>query len=105
MAEQNWSTDDEEPAGGCRLARELDLTAATALRAQCLELMSIGGDVEVDVSDVETVTTPCIQVLLAAERSLAADGRALRVAGASESMRLAFADLGLDEHYRNWSER
>ena len=104
MADPDRNMEAEEAAAGGRLARELDLTAATALREQCLELMSTGGDVEIDVSDVETVTTPCIQVLLAAEKSLAADGRRLRIAGDSASMRRAFADLGLDEHYRNWSE-
>lgn len=105
MGDLNGSEDGGDPSAGRRLARDLDLTAATALREQCLELMSMGGDVEIDVSDVESVTTPCIQVLLAAERSLAADGRTLRVAGDSDSMRRAFADLGLGEHYRNWSER
>jgi anti-anti-sigma regulatory factor len=103
-------TDQIAPAGsldavGSALPASLDLSAAVDLRDACLAAMSAEGDVTLDVSPVEAVATPCIQVLLAMSKGLENDDRRLRIVGESEAMARAFDDLGLGEFYRNWSEQ
>lgn len=79
------------------------LLEAASLRERCLELLTSEGDVGIDASKVETITTPCIQVLLATEIECRSSGRAVHLSGASEAFTEAFADLGLQDQYDNWS--
>ena len=79
----------------------LDITRAQDLHATMIARVK-GGAVVVDASAVERVSTPCIQVLLAAARSAEQVGTSFRISNASEALVAALADLGLSEEFKNW---
>jgi anti-anti-sigma regulatory factor len=72
----------------------LDLAAADALCRDLRDAMDLG-DVEVDARAVERISTPCIQLLLAAARSAAERGAALRIVAPSAPLSTAIVELGL----------
>jgi two-component system chemotaxis response regulator CheY len=69
----------------------LDLSAAEGFLATMLQAGESEEPVHVDASSVETITLPCIQIILAAKR---ADSR-LTVTDPSAAFLSAFADLGM----------
>ena len=79
----------------------LDITKAQELRGHMVDRLN-GGAVVVDASAVDRVSTPCIQVLLAAARSADRAGTSFRIANASEALRAALIDLGLQAEFGNW---
>jgi chemotaxis protein CheX len=85
------------------LEASLDLVAAMRLREQTSEAIARSTSVVIDASAVERITTPCVQVLVAAARTAAAEGRTFTVGGASGAFEAAFLDLGLGELYQTWS--
>jgi two-component system chemotaxis response regulator CheY len=78
-------------AGTIKLPAVLDQAAAEGFLGTLLRAVESDSPIRLDASAVETITTPCIQVLLAAAR---ANDR-LTVADPSEAMVSAFRDLGL----------
>lgn len=70
----------------------LDLNAAAPLREQLLALR--GGPAILDGSAVERLGGLCLQVLLAARRTWAADGAELRLAEPSEALAAQLAAFG-----------
>lgn len=80
----------------------LDLLVAPRLKTLLEALLAGGGAVCLDGATVEAASTPCIQVLLAASRSLRAEGRELALAAPSPPLRSAFADLGLAAELERW---
>ncbi len=77
-----------------KLPAVLDLPAAEpfcrSLRdALMLEALNLDG------SAVERVTTPCLQLLISASMSAAAQGVAFRIVAPSPALSAAVADLGL----------
>jgi chemotaxis protein CheX len=79
----------------------LDITKAQELRGHMVDRLN-GGAVLVDASAVDRVSTPCIQVLLAAARSVELAGTSFRIDNASAALRAALADLGLQAEFKNW---
>lgn len=79
----------------------LDLTAARDLRER-LTTMLAGSGVALDMSAVERMSTPCMQVLLAAGRSADAAKVSFQIVDASDAFRAAVADLGLETQFSNW---
>ena len=75
-----------------RLAPVLDLKAATALAADILALR--GRDLNIDAAHVRRLGAQCLQVLLAARSSWAADGRRLSFTEISDDFREGIALLG-----------
>jgi chemotaxis protein CheX len=78
----------------------LDITKAQELRGHMVDRLN-GGAVLVDASAVDRVSTPCIQVLLAAARSAELAGTSFRIANASAALCTALADLGLQAVFKN----
>lgn len=78
-----------------KLPKVLDLAAAIGLHEAILRDVQIAGGTRLDASDVEVLTLPCIQILLAAKR----DAK-VWIDQPSEAFVSAFADLGLD-----WADR
>ena len=76
------------------LTEVLDLRAATPL-SQAL-LARRGADLEVDASEVTRLGGLCLQVLLSAVSTWAADGRALRVVNPSDAFREGARLLGAE---------
>jgi chemotaxis protein CheX len=75
-----------------RLGRVLDLNAAAPLAAELLALR--GRDVLVDASAVDRLGAQCLQVLLAARATWAADGAAFELGSPSDEFAATLALLG-----------
>jgi len=73
-----------------RLPRVLDLAAAEDFLSTMHERVRDGGSLLLDASDVETLTLPCIQIVLAANAS-----HAVAVVNPSNAFASAFDDLAL----------
>jgi anti-anti-sigma regulatory factor len=56
-------------AAQVRLPRVADLTYAANLKALILEALDKGQDLEIDASEVHSITSPCLQILVAAAKS------------------------------------
>lgn len=74
-----------------KLPKVLDLAAAISLHEAMLRDVHTAGGGRLDASDVEVLTLPCIQIVLAAKR----DAK-VWIDQPSEAFVSAFADLGLD---------
>lgn len=85
----------------CVLPASLDLTQAPVIREQLVSLLH-GGDVALDASAVERMSTPCLQVLLAAGRAAEAAHCTFQIVNASSCFREAVADLGLEHQFTQW---
>lgn len=80
-----------------RLPAALDLSAAQDLLQRLRDGLADGppaGGLVLDGSEVERISVPCLQVLVAARRA-AGDEAAFRIVGASAALLAAVADLGL----------
>lgn len=85
------------------LPQMLDLVQATHLRDDMVRL--IGADeLELDAAAVERMSTPCVQVLLAAGRAAQASKKTFKIINASEIFRTAIADLGLQSEFGKWMD-
>jgi chemotaxis protein CheX len=84
-----------------RLPQVLDLTQAQNLRDTMAARLS-GGPLVLDASAVERMSTPCVQVLLAAGRAADLAGSPFQFINASDVFRTALADLGIEAEFNNW---
>ena len=75
------------------LPPRVDLSASIDLRDR---LLSGSGDVAIDASAVNILTTPGLQVLLAAKPYLAADSRAMVIDAPSTEFLACLSDFGTD---------
>lgn len=82
-----------------------DLRHAASLRDALEAAWEEGGLLIVRAQDVERISTPCIQVLISAARTVAQEGAAdrFRVVAPSPEFREAFQDLGLESLLEEWS--
>jgi two-component system chemotaxis response regulator CheY len=78
-----------------RLPTVLDLSAAEGLLASFLQMLTAGRRLRLDASEVETLTLPCIQVVLAAIRTYGQ----VTIENPSVGFTSAFTDLAL-----SWEE-
>lgn len=74
-----------------KLGATLDMGAAEGLLLELRQRLQFDEPLCIDASAVETLTMPCVQLILAA-----AKGASVHVADPSEAFQNAFADLGLD---------
>jgi two-component system chemotaxis response regulator CheY len=72
----------------------LDFAAAEGFQASLIEKLQAAPTLHLDASAVETLTTPCVQLILAAAKS-----HHLTIANPSVAFNSAFTDLGL-----NWED-
>ena len=79
------------------LAAELDLQAAEPLRERLAEALDAGGELSVDGSKVERVSTACLQVLVAAAHQARRTNLAFLVVRPSTVLERAVADLALHD--------
>ena len=96
-----FKASSEDPADAYRLPGSLDLTAARELRDDLQSRMMVGA-VTMDAAGVDRLSTPCVQVLLAAGRAAASANVSFRILNASEVFRTAVAELGLKSQFSNW---
>lgn len=74
----------------------LDLVAATPLKESLVEAFDGHESIEVDGSGVEFISTPCVQLLLAAKRTSQTNCTDFIIKNMSEVMLSAFQDIGVD---------
>jgi anti-anti-sigma regulatory factor len=80
------------------LAASLDLSRATALHGELQSLAARNIDMVVDGSDVEIVSTACLQLLVAAAADARRRGVRFTMRARSEVLQQSVADLGLVMH-------
>ncbi|MBE7637709.1 STAS domain-containing protein [Sneathiella sp. P13V-1] len=81
----------------------LNLGVAEELREQFVGTIVPHDDLTIDAGKVETITTPCLQVLIAAGLFVENDGGSVRITNPTEPFTLAFLDLGLNDIFEKWS--
>jgi anti-anti-sigma regulatory factor len=80
----------------------LDMVVAEPLLGALRSAVGQGGNVEVDASQVERLSTACVQIIVAASRALSASGRNFSVSKYSDAFVAAFGDLGLYPSLMEW---
>lgn len=86
-----------EASNPVQLASTLDLLAAGPLCEQLRERLNSDASFELDASEVERVSTACLQLLVAASLAARTRGGAVRFSKPSPALSQALADLGLDQ--------
>jgi anti-anti-sigma regulatory factor len=89
------TTADIGAAGTLMLPASLDMTAADALHRALRDRCAGQRPLVIDGADVERISTPCLQLLVAAAVSAHAHGLQFRFAGSSRALHDAARDLGL----------
>jgi chemotaxis protein CheX len=88
-----------------RLPQVLDLAQAKQLRDDLAGLLARGaaqGAAELDAGDVERMSTPAAQLLLAAGRAADAAGVGFKIVNTSDAFRNGLLDLGLHNEFKHW---
>lgn len=80
----------------------LDIRCAAQLRDGLVKAVGRGKPVVIDAGQVERMTTPCVQVLLSAGKTVEACGSRISLAQASDGFVAAFSDLGLFGSLMSW---
>lgn len=76
----------------------LDLGAITELQG-VLERSAADGEVAVDLSSIAMLSSSAIGALIAGHNALRAQGRRLRIEGATDGIRHLMRLMGLDRHF------
>jgi chemotaxis protein CheX len=84
------------------LPAALDATAAAELLSAMRKAVLRGRPLAIDCSDVTRLSTPCVQILLASEKALAAVDQTMAVSACSEEFAAAMNDFGLEEKLEAW---
>ena len=58
---------------------------------------------EIDAVDVDTITTPCIQIIVAAGLTVEERSQTFSIVNATPTCHAAFEDLGLASEFERWS--
>jgi anti-anti-sigma regulatory factor len=85
-------------AAAVPLPSVLDLANAAILQRLLVERCEQDSAIVLDGSQVERVSTACLQVLVATAQAARTHGRAFRLTAASPCLSAAIADLGLARH-------
>ena len=73
-----------------------DLTSARPLKEQLMQFFTAGASVTIDASEVQRLSSPCLQVLVAGKQSFAkAGGASLVITNPSDAFRETVSVLGL----------
>lgn len=82
----------------------LDLLGAQALKNDLLEHFNGDGDLLVNGADVERISTPCIEVMIAAAGSFGRADRKFLVQSPSACFEDAMKTLGLTDYLSRWRQ-
>lgn len=80
----------------------LDLCAAEPLKAAFDKALAGGRPLTVDAEGVERLSTPCIQILIAAEAGMRAAELPFKLAKPSDAFIDTFSDLGVFSLLKQW---
>jgi anti-anti-sigma regulatory factor len=81
----------------------MDIIMSEKFKEQLLTMIGKFGKITLDASDVDRITTPCIQLFIAADRELENNNESLKIVNASDVTIRALQDIGLGEKYTKWS--
>lgn len=87
---------------GLELPPILDMAVAGSLKVCLLEAVALAKPLVIDAAQVERLSTPCIQVLVAAGTALQEAGIGFSLHRPSEAFADAFNDLGLFSVLMRW---
>ena len=85
------------------LGSVLDIRAAEPLKEVLRKAISKGKPLTLDVGSVERMSTPCIQVLIAAATVMKEAGAVFTLAGPSDAFIESFNELGLFPVLKQWN--
>ena len=96
------STADLHEEGGApfTLPAVMDLPAAALLKSQLQEALAGGKDLTIDAGAVQRVTTPCLQVLVAATKLREMGGPSVQLNNVPEVLAETARTLGLSQALR-----
>ena len=92
---------DQVSSPAISLPELLDLQASESLRDTLFRSLGTG-PLTLDAATVERMSTPCVQVLLAAGRTADSAATPFRILNASDAFQSAIADLGLRTEFDKW---
>lgn len=81
----------------------LSLGAAELLRENFVQRLVVGSDLTIDASQVDAITTPCMQVIISAGNSFEEAGCQVTIEDPSPAFIQAFSDLGFNDFFEKWS--
>ncbi|MBL4639242.1 MAG: STAS domain-containing protein [Kordiimonadaceae bacterium] len=84
------------------LPPELDLLAAEALKEKLVDYLHQEVGLVVDGSEVERISTPCIEVLFAAGTAFKEAEQPFQIINSSQYLNDALEALGLNDHFQSW---
>lgn len=87
------------------LSANLDMVYADELKRALCEAVEQAQEVRLEAAAVEQVGSSCIQLLVAASRSLEAANGRLRLDNPSSCLVEALVDLGLHDELHSWSAK
>ena len=99
-----FSITSENNQATLKLIPILDMAVSEDLLMSFRECTSMAKDVILDSETVERMSTPCIQVMLAASIEVAKNGGVFSVKNISPGFERGMRDLGLSEFLENWSK-
>ena len=85
------------------LGSVLDIRAAEPLKDVLRKALSKGKPLAVDVASIERMSTPCIQILIAAATSMKEADTAFTLLSPSDAFIDSFNELGLFPVLKQWS--
>ncbi len=97
------TTDAPQAQGNISLEAVSDRVFASRLKPALQAALAGDGPVRIDARQVQTLTTPAIQLLIATARECQGQGRPFIVIQPSDAFVTAFDDLGLFFEIRDWS--
>ncbi len=84
------------------LPTSLDLANAQDWKERLIAALTLNPVLKLDGSETSNVTTPGIQILLAAAKSAKAKGGKIVLMNPSSALEAAFGDLGLAQTLQEW---
>ncbi len=85
-----------------KLAAAMDIRAADPLLQTVQEALAGGGKIVIEASAVDRLSTPCVQVLIAALQHMEQNGIPFVLKSPSDAFVSAFDDLGLFSYLMKW---
>ncbi len=103
MSESKESNDAAEDPSDLVLPEVMDLAHAEDLYDQLQEKLNTGDTIIADASNVKRISTPCVQLLFSAAKTLQNQDKKFQIKHPSDIVQDAFSDLGLEEQLNEWS--
>jgi len=83
----------------------MDLTEAENLRLTFLDCLTKGKSLKIVASEVERITTPCLQILLSLKNRADFHHIDFSIVDMTEAFKSALYDIGLEEHIAPMEQR